>query len=89
MSFLPFCHSYTHTYFDLHSCLTSNAPNNHTKDNRTPLRHSVGDYYIKPLAVWVPHLIIPGHVPVCPHCHDTKGVYDEIYGNMVRFVCII
>ena len=25
-------------------------------------------FYVKPVAAWVPHLLIPGHVPSCPKC---------------------
>ena len=31
-------------------------------------------YYVKPIACWVPHLIIPGFVPYCPHCQTPDGV---------------
>ena len=31
-------------------------------------------YYVKPIAVWVPHLIVPGFVPFCPHCQTPDGI---------------
>lgn len=37
-------------------------------------QRATSHYYIKPLAVWVPHLIVPGHVPYCPRCASPDGV---------------
>jgi hypothetical protein len=31
-------------------------------------------FYVKPVAAWVPHLLIPGHVPSCPNCEHARGV---------------
>ena len=35
---------------------------------------SVEDFYVKPIATWVPHLLIPNHIPSCPHCKVNKNV---------------
>eukprot|EP00957_Ditylum_brightwellii_P209633 15362546-Ditylum_brightwellii.AAC.1 len=32
------------------------------------------DYYIKPVAVWIPYLLIPGYIPHCPRCKKTDQV---------------
>ena len=34
----------------------------------------VGAFYVKGLVAFVPHLILPGHVPSCPHCRNSKWV---------------
>jgi hypothetical protein len=31
-------------------------------------------FYVKPVAAWVPHLLIPGHVPSCPKCEHARSV---------------
>ena len=31
-------------------------------------------FYIRPMAVWVPHLLIPNFVPTCPTCKSNKHV---------------
>ena len=30
-------------------------------------------FYVKPVAAWVPHLLIPGHVPSCPKCEQARS----------------
>jgi hypothetical protein len=35
---------------------------------------SVESFYVKPLAVWVPHLLIRNFVPTCPHCQSKEYV---------------
>eukprot|EP00978_Attheya_sp_CCMP212_P016367 scaffold42804_cov34-Attheya_sp.AAC.1 len=32
------------------------------------------DYYIKPIAAWLPHLLFPGHIPYCPKCEKNDRV---------------
>lgn len=40
-------------------------------------------FYVKPIACWIPHLLIPNHVPCCPRC----GKRDLVEVNRgVRFV---
>jgi hypothetical protein len=34
----------------------------------------VEDFYVKPIAAWVPHLLIPGYIPCCPNCSTAKYV---------------
>jgi hypothetical protein len=31
-------------------------------------------FYIKAIAAWVPHWILPNHVPTCPHCENNQSV---------------
>jgi hypothetical protein len=38
-----------------------------------PLLHT-SSFYVKSLASWVPHLLIPGFVPSCPKCGHSKKV---------------
>jgi hypothetical protein len=35
---------------------------------------TVEDFYVKAIAAWVPHLLVPNHVPCCPHCKTHKHV---------------
>jgi hypothetical protein len=35
---------------------------------------TVEAFYVKPLAVWVPHLLIKNHIPCCPHCKKNNDV---------------
>jgi hypothetical protein len=32
----------------------------------------VDHFYVKPLACWVPHLLIKNHVPTCPRCESKE-----------------
>ena len=41
-------------------------------------------FYVKALAVFVPHLLIPGHVPTCPHCE--KATHVDVTGKHVRWI---
>ena len=34
----------------------------------------VTSFYVKPVAAWVPHLLIPGYVPSCPNCKVPRWV---------------
>ena len=34
-------------------------------------------FYVKPLACWIPHVLIPNHVPTCPHCKEKKFVNPQ------------
>ena len=31
-------------------------------------------YYVRPMACFVPHLLIEGHIPTCPRCNNKKYV---------------
>ena len=35
---------------------------------------TVESFYVKPVAAWVPHLLVPNHIPCCPHCKSRKHV---------------
>jgi hypothetical protein len=32
------------------------------------------DYYVKPIAAWVLHLLFEDYIPCCPNCKSSKGV---------------
>jgi hypothetical protein len=32
------------------------------------------DYYVRASAVWLPHIIIPNHIPCCPLCKSNESV---------------
>jgi len=36
-------------------------------------------YYCRPLAVFIPHLIVPDHTPWCPVCRSNANVHTENY----------
>jgi len=46
----------------MNSCLT------------TDMTCHVETFYVKPVAVWIPHLLLPNFVPTCPHCKNKGGV---------------
>jgi hypothetical protein len=35
---------------------------------------NVESFYVKSIACWVPHLLIDGHTPKCPHCKTSRYV---------------
>jgi hypothetical protein len=35
---------------------------------------TVEHFYVKPVASWVPHLLVPNHIPCCPHCKTSRHV---------------
>jgi hypothetical protein len=43
-------------------------------DNAKRRMWEVDDFYVKSIAVWVPHLLIPTHTPTCPHCKGSSHV---------------
>ena len=43
-----------------------------TANKRT---RNVDAFYVKSLAVWIPHVLIPNHVPTCPHCKRKDYVH--------------
>jgi len=34
----------------------------------------VDSFYVKDLAVWLPHVVMPGHIPTCSRCLTKSGV---------------
>ena len=44
----------------------------------------VQSFYLKPVACFAPHAIIPGHVPVCPRCESPSRV--DTQGSNVRWI---
>jgi hypothetical protein len=44
----------------------------------------VDHFYIKPVAVWVPHLLKPNHVPCCPHCKRNTHV-DVVKSRWINY----
>ena len=43
-------------------------------DARSHRTVKVEAFYLKSIACWVPHILIPNHVPTCPHCEKKKYV---------------
>ena len=37
----------------------------------------VDDFYVKSIAMWVPHLLVPTHTPACPHCGLSTHVHVD------------
>jgi hypothetical protein len=35
---------------------------------------TVDAFYVRSMALWVPHLLIANHVPTCPRCKDNENV---------------
>lgn len=50
----------------------------------TKRKVNVNSFYIKPLAVFVPHLLLKNHVPSCPKCESSLSVFTE--GPRVKWV---
>lgn len=50
----------------------------------TKKKVSVDLFHVKPLAVFVPHLLLKNHVPCCPKCESPKSVHTE--GPRVKWV---
>ena len=50
----------------------------------TKKKVSVDLFHVKPLAVFVPHLLLKNHVPCCPKCESSKSVHTE--GPRVKWV---
>ena len=53
---------------------------------------SVQSYYVRPVAVWVPHLLVKNHMPSCPKCRcctnvrvkaNTKGEWEWVKSPLV------
>jgi len=42
-------------------------------------------FYVKDLAVWVPHLMIPGYIPSCAKCGSKEGVDPQRFTRFVEF----
>ena len=45
---------------------------------------AVESFYIKPVAAFVPHILIPNHTPSCPHCECSKDV--DTFGSNVKWI---
>ena len=50
------------------------GPNIHTSLALTDLKICAESFYVKDVAVWVPHLLLPNHVTCCPHCGQSDCV---------------
>jgi hypothetical protein len=53
-----------------------------TQITRKDLPKTVGDFCVKPVALWAPHLLIQGYQPHCPKCKSK----DRVDINGFRFV---
>lgn len=45
---------------------------------------SAESFYVKPIAAFVPHLLLPNHTPSCPHCESPSHV--ETFGSKVKWI---
>lgn len=45
---------------------------------------SADSFYVKPIAAFVPHVLLPNHTPSCPHCECSKDV--ETFGGKVKWI---
>ena len=41
-------------------------------------------FYVKPIACFVPHHLLPNHTPTCPHCESSSDVLTS--GSMVKWI---
>jgi hypothetical protein len=37
-------------------------------------KSTVDDFYVRPLVLWVPHLLISHHIPTCPYCKQKEHI---------------
>lgn len=44
----------------------------------------VDSFYVKSIAVWMPHLLIPNHVPSCPNCAENPKRFVRV--NEAEFI---
>jgi hypothetical protein len=49
---------------------------------------SVNHFYLKPVAAWVPHLLIPKQTPSCPHCKKSTDV-NVVKARWINFPKIL
>ena len=42
-------------------------------------KYRASDFYVKKSLVWIPHLLIDGHVPACPNCGTNEFVNERNY----------
>jgi len=54
----------------------------------SPKKIETDSFYVKSVASWVPHLLIPKHVPCCPHCKKNTHV-DTASSRWVAFPKIL
>ena len=59
--------------FSLHTCLTS-----------PDLSLYAESLYVRPIAMWIPHLLVPDHCPSCPRCEKNDGVDLTQLGQFVE-----
>lgn len=50
----------------------------------TNKRLDTESFYVKPLAVFLPHLLLKNHVPSCPKCESSLSVHTQ--GPQVKWV---
>jgi len=50
------------------------GPTTNTPLTLTELKICADSFYIKDVAMWVPHLLLPNHIPTCPNCKRSTCV---------------
>jgi len=50
------------------------GPSSNTSLALTELKTCADSFHVQDVAMWVPHLLLPDHVPSCPHCKQISGV---------------
>jgi hypothetical protein len=62
---------------------SSGSYDSHLLNKGNKNTRSVHCFYVKPLAVWVPHLLIQNHIPTCPRC-DEKDCVDPTRARFIN-----
>ncbi|MGL5934273.1 MAG: hypothetical protein ACRCZI_01470 [Cetobacterium sp.] len=55
----------------------SGSYDSHLLNKCNQTTNKVQDFYVKPIACWVPHLLIKNHVPTCPRCQSKEFVHTQ------------
>ena len=50
----------------------------HVVGTLSPSLLAVDSFYVKPIAAFVPHLLLPNHTPSCPHCESSHHVANSV-----------
>lgn len=60
------------SFFDSHDWQNIAPKGGRHSSLRKPV--CVDSFYVKPVASWIPHRLIPNHIPKCPHCESAEHV---------------
>jgi hypothetical protein len=62
---------------------TSGSYDSHLLNTNNKNTTAVDAFYVKPMACWVPHLLVQNHVPTCPRC-KSKEFVDAIRARFIN-----